>query len=137
MGVSNTGFTHVLRESLLSVSGITDIVENRIFSTHFIDYETATTQFPCVIIERIGGRAAYAKSFQMITFDIYCYSKISVDESMTLYDLVYENISASKLDVDGLGIKGYCMETQRPSQDYNIVCKGWYAKGRFLSYNAS
>ena len=137
MGVSNTGFIQVIREKLLSVSGVTDIVENRIFSTHFIDYEIATTQFPCVIIERLGGDAMYAESFQKIKFAIYCYSKVSADEALSIYDLVYEELNGRRLHVDGLDIKGYCFETERPVEDYNTVCKGWYAKGRFLSYNAS
>ena len=111
MAVSNTGFTQVLREMILSVSDITDIVENRVFSTHFIDYETATTQFPCVIIERLGGRAAYAESFQTVSFAIYCYSKVSMDEAMTLYDLVYSNVNGVRLHIDGLSTKGYCLET--------------------------
>jgi hypothetical protein len=137
MGVSNTGFIQVVREMLLTVSDITDIVENRVFSTHFIDYERATTQFPCIIIERIGGKAAYAESFQKVSFAVYCYSKVSTDEAMSIYDLVYSNINATRLYIDGLDTKGYCLETERPKDDYNMSCKGWYAKGRFLSYNAS
>jgi hypothetical protein len=137
MGVSNTGFTQVVREQILSSTDVTDIVGSRVFSSHFIDYESATTQFPCVIIERMGGDAAYAESFQKVSFAIYTYSKVSMDEALTIYDHVYSVINGTRLYVDGLAIKGYCLETSRPTEDYNIVCKGWYAKGKFLSYNAS
>lgn len=126
----------VIRETLLSSSDITDIVSNRVYSTHFIDYEEATANFPCVIIERQGGNARYADSMQSINYSIYTYSKIGIDEAMELYDNVYKQLHSMRLHVDGLDTKGYSIETSRPIEDYNMVCKGWYAKGNFLCYTS-
>ncbi|MGI9554803.1 MAG: hypothetical protein ACR2M6_02410 [Vampirovibrionia bacterium] len=126
----------LIRMTLLESSAVTNIVSSRVFSTHFIDYEEATANFPCVIIERQGGNARYADSMQSIRYHIYTYSKISTDEAMELYNHVYEQLHSTRLHIDGIDTKGYSIETSRPIEDYNMVCKGWYAKGNFLCYTA-
>lgn len=126
----------LIRLSLLESSDITDIVSSRVFSTHFLDYEEATANFPCVIIERQGGNARYADSMQSIRYAIYTYSKIGIDEAMQLYDFVYAQLHSTRLYIDGIDTKGYSIETNRPIEDYNMVCKGWYAKGTFLCYTS-
>ena len=126
----------LIRQHLLSASSVTDLVSNRVYSTHFIDYEQATSKFPCVIIERTGGNARYADSMQSVTFDIYTYSKIGIDEAMDIYHQVYVELHGNRLYLDGIDTKGYSIETSRPREDYNMVCKGWYAKGNFICYTA-
>ena len=136
MATSMTGVVQVIRQLLLDSSNVTSIVSNRVYSTHFLDYEEATAKFPCVIIERQGGDARYASSMQSIRYGIYTYSKIGIDEAMELYDHVYTELHGTRLYVDGISTKGYSIETSRPIEDYNMVCKGWYAKGTFLCYTA-
>ena len=132
--INNT--IQLIRESLLESDELTAIVSSRVFSSHIVDYENSTVPFPLVIIERIGGDARYANSMQTVRFYIYCYSKTSTDEAMTIYNIVYNNLHGAKLDIDSVTPKGYAIETNRPVEDYNIVCKGWFAKGTFLCYTA-
>lgn len=121
----------LVRTKLLSISSITDLVEDRIYTDHFYEFDDSTVKMPLIIIDLQGGRSNYGMGFNSLSFDIYCYSKSSSSQTINLYDKVYENLHATRLENSNLTNKGTTYERSRPDTDYNSKIRAWFSQGTF------
>ena len=131
MGNSLSESLLLIRKHLLQISSLTDIVEERIYSHHFYDFDNETTRMPLVIVDYNGGDTNYGMQQQKINIEIYCYSKNSSAESLRLYDIIYNNLHAAQLLNSSITVKGYAYEASRPISNYNNQAKAWLVLGRF------
>ena len=67
----------LVRTKLLSIAAITDLVEDRVYTDHFYEFDDSTVKMPLIIIDIQGGKSNYGMGYQSLKFDIYCYSKTS------------------------------------------------------------
>ena len=131
MGNSLSDSVLLIRKHLLSVSDITDIVEERVYSQHFYDFDDETIKMPLIIIDYNKGTSNYGMGNQKIEFDIYCYSNSSSTESLSLYDKVYQNLHAAQLISSGISVSGYAYEKNRPTSSYNPNGRAWLVQGNY------
>jgi hypothetical protein len=121
----------LVRTKLLSIAAITDLVEDRVYTDHFYEFDDSTVKMPLIIIDIQGGKSNYGMGYQSLKFDIYCYSKTSSSQTVGLYDLVYNNLHATRLENANLSNKGMAYETERPDTDYNTKIRAWFSQGKF------
>ena len=50
----------LIKRKLIQNADITDIVEDRIHTTHFYDLDNITIEYPMIIIDHDGGSAGYS-----------------------------------------------------------------------------
>ena len=136
MGANISNAIQVMRHTLLEESDITDLVGSRVVTDHIIDYENQTFEMPCIIIDLQSGQANYARADQRLVFHVYVYSKESSAESFEIYDVVYEKLSAVRLNIDDISAKGYSREAERPIHGYNNDVKGWYCRATYITWTA-
>lgn len=126
----------LVRLQLLSFSDVTDIVEDRIYTQHFNDFDHATVLMPLIIVENKGGYANHGKGTQKIDLDIYCYSKSGTSECSRMYSAVYNALQSQRLYNANISMKGYCYEKSRPSEDWSDGVLAWAKKGQFCLHTA-
>lgn len=99
---------------------------------------------PCVILDFNGGRGGYQGGFQHSRFHLYTYSRISQDESDTVYDAVYAALHAQRLvsTVTKTGgalandTAGVVRETIRPDSGWNKDVDAWFQRGSWVASTA-
>tara|TARA_Y100000593_G_C4309554_1_gene337651 strand:+ start:214 stop:630 length:417 start_codon:yes stop_codon:yes gene_type:complete len=121
----------LIRNHLLSNSSITNIVSDRVLTDHFYDFDNTTVQMPLIILDIEGGSANYGMEAQAMKMDVYCYSKTSSSQTVSLYDALYLALHAQRLSNDGIPTKGYAYETERPDTGYNNQIRAWYSMGKY------
>ena len=131
MGNSISDALLLVRRHLLNKSDVTDIVEERVYSHHFYDFDNQTVEMPMIVIEHTAGTSNYGMKKQKINVKIYCYSKNASSESLSLYDKVYNNLHAEQLLVSGVSVRGYIYEESRPNTGYNPQARAWFSVGNF------
>ena len=131
MGNSISDALLLVRRHLLSIGSITDVVEERVYSHHFYDFDNQTVTMPLIIVEHSGGTTNYGMKKQKINIKIYCYSKNSSSESISLYDKVYNNLHAQQLLIPSIDVRGYAYENSRPDTGYNNQIRAWFSMGNF------
>ena len=121
---------------LLLDPNINSIVEDRIYTDHFMDYDIPTVKMPLIIIENRSGRANYAMCSQNVEIQIYAYSRISSSQSKSVYDLAYKSLNCVRLSHTGIDMKGYMYETERPFGIFNDAMKCWAVRGVYRAVTA-
>ena len=121
----------LVRSHLISQSSVTDIVSDRILTDHFYDFDNSTVQMPLIILDIQGGESNYGMENQQLELDIYCYSKTSSSETVSLYDTLYSSLHAQRLSISGINPKGYAYEVKRPDTGYNDKIRAWYSIGKY------
>ena len=74
---------------------------------------------------------------QRILINIYCYSKTSSAQTLSVYDALYKNLNGLRLWNDNLDPKGYVYESKRPDTGYNKEIRAWYSLGEFIINTAT
>ena len=133
---SHSTAIQLIKQKLLETSSITDVIGANIFTSHFMDYDTANVNMPCIIIEATGGESNYGKATQRLTVDIYTYSKLSNSQAETLYDLVYSALQGANLSHADLTQGGYMYEQFRPFGAMNEFVKAWFRRGTYVVHTA-
>lgn len=126
----------LVKQKLLESSSVTDVVGANIFTSHFMDYDTANVNMPCVIIEATGGESNYGKATQRLNVDIYAYSKLGNSQAESLYDLVYEALQGANLGNSETSQGGYIYERYRPFGAMNEFVKAWFRRGTYVVHTA-
>ena len=109
----------------------TDIVSDRIYTTHFYDLDNVNIEYPLIIIDFESGMAGYGKSYQRFDIAIYAYSKYNVDQCLQIYSKIYDTLQASRLNNSNIADKGYIREIKRPDNGYNDKVMSYYVIGTF------
>ena len=123
----------LIRLHLLTQSTVTDFVDERIHTTHFMDFDDLTRELPCVIIELAGGDMAYNQQLQSVSLYVYCYSAQNSAQTLQVYQAVKNAIHAIRLHHTSLSIRGFAEETTRPIQGYNDSVRSWYCRSTYLA----
>ena len=126
----------LIKQKLFETSAVTDLVGINIFTSHFLDYDTANVQMPCIIIEATGGYGNYAKATQRLTVDIYSYSKLSNAQAEQIYDALYEALQGVSLSHADITQSGYIYEQYRPFGAQNEFLKAWFRRGTYVVHTA-
>ena len=122
----------IVKKLLIDNSDITDIVQDRIHTSHFYDLDNITIEYPMIILDFQAGRAGYGKSHQIFNLDVYVYSNINSDQCLSIYSKVYETLHASRLYNSNLEDKGYMREITRPENGYNGKVMSYFVMGTFM-----
>ena len=126
----------LVRLQLLSTGEITDLVEDRIYTQHFNDFDAATVVMPLIIVENKGGYANYGKGTQKIELDIYCYSRSGTSECAQIYSAIYNALQGQRLYNANIAMRGYCYEKSRPLEDWSDGIMAWAKRGHFCIHTA-
>ena len=126
----------ILRRTLIDNLGIQNLVEGRVYTSHFIDYDSKTTPMPLIIIDPIGGQANYSTYSQRLLFHVYSYSQDSSAEAGSLYHKSYMALNGQPLSSSTLGMGGYVYEMERPQTGFNRDVNGWFYRGTFVLNSA-
>ena len=126
----------LIRMHLLLDPNINSVVDDRIYTDHFMDYDIPTVKMPLIIIENRSGRSNYAMCSQNVEIQIYAYSRISSSQSKEVYDLAYGSLNAARLSQTGIAMKGYMYETERPFSMFNDAMKCWAVRGIYRAVTA-
>ena len=122
----------LIRRTLIENLSVQNLVEGRIFTSHFIDYDSETTPMPLVIIDPIGGRSNYSTQIQRVLFHLYSYSQNSSAEASDLYHKSYIALNGQRLARSTLTMGGYIYEMERPLTGFNDDINGWFFRGTFV-----
>jgi hypothetical protein len=122
----------LIKRSLIQNSDITDIVSDRIYSSHFYDLDNSTIEYPMIIVDYDGGRAGYGKSHQIVNIHIYVYSKYNTDQCLEIYETIYETLQGKGLGNPNVNDKGYIRENIRPVNGYNSKTMSYYCMAEYL-----
>ncbi len=120
-----------IRRKLIATAEVTAMVQDRIHTEHYYDFDNGTIPMPLIIIEVNGGEANYGQGNQSVNLYIYTYSKESTSEAGALYDNVYSALQAEK--IEGNTLTGFIQEISRPISGYNPSARSYYYRGSFLS----
>ncbi len=123
----------LVRVKLLQDSGVTDLVEGRIYGAHFQDPDAQTPTYPLIILEWIGsGSLQYSSAYQKLRMDIWCYDKVSASNALNLYGKVIDALQQQALSVDGISQRGYIKEAVRPIEGFNEKVRAYFVRGEFF-----
>jgi hypothetical protein len=126
----------IVKKLLIDNSEITDLVQDRIHTSHFYDLDNVTIQYPMIVLDFDSGRAGYGKSYQIFDLNIYVYSNINSDQCLSIYSKVYDTLQASRLYNSNLEDKGYIREVERPSNGYNDKVMSYFVLGIYRAITA-
>lgn len=121
----------IVKKLLIDNPQITSIISDRVHTTHFYDLDNVTIKYPMIVLDFDGGRAGYGKSHQIFDLYVYVYSDINVDQCLSIYDIVYETLQASRLYNSNLEDIGYIRETERPKNGYNSKTMSYYSLSKY------
>lgn len=123
----------LIRLKLLSTSSVTDLVGERIHTSHFMDFDNETRKLPCIVLELAGGEMNYSQRFQQVSLYIYAYSNQNSAQALQVYHQTTLSLHAERIEHASLTLKGMIEETTRPTSGYNDKVRSWYARGSFLA----
>lgn len=136
MGNNVNDTLQLVRRILIDKVSLQNYVSGRIYTTHFIDYDSKTTPMPLVVLEFAGGTANYGMNAQRVSLRVYSYSDKSSSEAAAIYNLVYDTLNGGVLKHSGIELSGYGYEVSRPHSGFNDQVKGWYYAGTFIINSA-
>ena len=122
----------LIRNHLLSVSEITSILKDRVYTEHFYDFENQSVIFPLVILEIIDGEANYGMDSQRLVLHLYTYSKISSGQCRNLHDTIYSNLHAQRLYNENIQVAGTLREAERPISGFNTETRAWFCRSLYI-----
>ena len=136
MGNNVNDTLQLIRRILISKVALQNYVAGRIYTTHFIDYDSKTTPMPLVVLEFAGGTSNYGMNAQRISLRVFSYSDKSSSEAAAIYNLVYDTLNGGVLKHSSIELSGYGYEISRPHSGFNDQVKGWYYVGTFIINSA-
>lgn len=132
MPSNSSELLQLIRLHLLKQSSVTDLVGERIHTTHFMDFDDVTRQLPAVIIELAGGDMNYNQHLQSATLFVYCYSAQNSAQALQVYEQCQSALHAIRLSHSSLTMRGMLEESTRPIQGYNDSVRAWYCRATYL-----
>jgi hypothetical protein len=133
MGSSPSELLQLVRLHLLANSTVTTLVDERIHTTHFMDFDDVTRQLPAVILELAGGEMAYNQNLQSVSLFLYCYSAQNSAQTLELNQACKDALHAERLSHSSLTMRGMLEESTRPIQGYNDSVRAWYCRSTYLA----
>ncbi len=122
-----------IRVELIKNTALTALVSDRIYTTHFYDFDNGTIEMPLVIVELEGGSANYAGKNQSVSFFVYAYSKESSAQASEVYDKISGALHLARLNNDQ---RGFIQEVSRPISGYNPAARSYFIRGSYLALTA-
>lgn len=122
----------LLRQHLLSASGVAALVGGRVHGAHLQTPDDRTTVYPMVVLELSGGGGSPSSTFQATQLYVYAYDRESAGGAAALYDTVFSALQHETLRRDGVALAGYAMEQERPTIGYNDAANAYYARGLWI-----
>lgn len=126
-----TNVLAAVRSALLADSSVTALVGNRIRTAHVADAEAIPLTYPFVIIAPLGGVSRYNRHVMQTQVECFVYSKVSVAESLDIYQVLYDVLQAGRLFRSGVATRGVIRETERPREGYHDGMVAWYVRSTF------
>lgn len=123
----------LIRLQLLSQSSVIDVVNERIHTTHFMDFDDLTRDLPAVILELSGGKMAYNQNFQSVSVHLYCYSAQNSAQALELSQICNNALHGIRLYHSDIDMRGMLEETTRQIQGYNDSVRAWYCRSTYLA----
>ena len=136
MGNDITMSLQILRRTLIDNLGVQNLIEGRVYTSHFIDYDSKTTPMPLVILDPIGGQSNYSTQSQRLLFHLYAYSQDSSAEAGSGHHKSYIALNGQPLSSSTLSMGGYVYEMERPLTGFNKDINGWFYRGTFVLNSA-
>lgn len=125
-----------VRAMLLADPAVEALVEDRIRTAHAAGYEGAAPTMPLVIVAPLGGSMPYSGALQVVSLEVYAYSKTSEGEALSVYEAVHRALQAERVAVDGLNLRGMLRETTRPRHGYNDALLAYYTRSLWTATTA-
>ena len=126
----------LIRRTLIDNLPLQNLFGGRVYTAHFIDYDSKTTPMPLVIVDNLGGSSNYSMQSQRLIIHIYGYSEKSSAESADVYHKAYTALNGQRLNRSTMDMGGYMYEIERPSSGFNDQIKGWFNRGTFVMNTA-
>ena len=123
----------LIRLKLIGTSAVTDLVSDRIHTSHYMDFDNVTRPLPAIILELYGGDMSYNQVVQQSLIYVYAYSNQNSAQALQVYHQCTLSLHAQRLSHDSLTLKGMLEETSRPISGYNDKVRSWYVRGTFLA----
>lgn len=125
-----------VRAMLLADPAVVALVEDRVRTAHTAGYGGAAPAMPLVIVAPLGGSMPYSGGLQVVSLEIYAYSKRSEGEALSVYGEVHRVLQAARVAVDGLDLRGMLRETTRPRHGYNDALLAYYSRSLWSATTA-
>ena len=126
----------LVKQLLIQNADITDVVSDRIHTTHFYDLDNVTIDYPMIIIDHDGGSAGYGRSHQVVNIHIYVYSKYNVDQCLEIYEKIYNTIQGEGLTNVNVNDRGYIREEERPINGFNQKTMSYFVMAKYVLISA-
>lgn len=136
MANSTSDLLQSLRALLLSDATLFGLVDDRIRTAHVAENDGAAPGMPLVIVAPLGGSMPYSGALQVVSLEIYAYSKISEGEALAVYERVHSVLQAARIALDGLDLRGMLRETTRPRHGYNDALLAYYVRSTWTATTA-
>jgi len=133
---STSDLLQSLRALLLSDATLFGLVDDRIRTAHVAENDGAAPGMPLVIVAPLGGSMPYSGALQVVSLEIYAYSKISEGEALAVYERVHSVLQAARIALDGLDLRGMLRETTRPRHGYNDALLAYYVRSTWTATTA-
>tara|TARA_Y100000310_G_C20426603_1_gene689384 strand:+ start:277 stop:708 length:432 start_codon:yes stop_codon:yes gene_type:complete len=121
----------LVRNTLLDNSTLTTLVSSRIHGAHIQTPDEGTVDFPLVIIDFSAGFVDQPGAYQLVTMDLWAYTKSSSGEALAIYDACFDALHMQTLRQTNVKAAGYSRESLRPREGWNEQLRAYYAQGEF------
>jgi hypothetical protein len=121
----------LVRNTLLADSSIAAVVDNRVHGSHIQTPDIGSIDFPLVVIDFSAGAVDQPGAYQLVTMDVWCYTRSSSGDALALYDACFDALHMQTLRQDGINQAGYARESIRPREGWNEVLRAYYSQGEF------
>ena len=102
----------LVRTSLLSNDGITDLVGDRIHGGHLQDPDAESAEYPLVVFSVTSGSVGFVSGYQQVSMELWAYSRRSAGRATELYDACFAALHHQGLREDGINVAGYAAELE-------------------------
>jgi hypothetical protein len=133
MSSSTQTTRQLLRQWLLADEAVRTATDGAVFGAHLnsADAGTVLKGTPLVVIDLQGGFAVYTAAVQDQDFDVWCYSKMSLDKAAEVYDLCFARLQGECIKVGNVDMCGVTREVARPIDGFHDGMMAWYVRGRW------
>lgn len=121
----------LLRNTLLQDASITAVVGNRIHGAHIQTPDIGSIEYPLVVLDFSAGAVDQPGAYQLVTLDLWCYTRSSSGDALSLYDLCFDALHMQMLRQEGVKAAGYARESIRPREGWNEMLRAYFAQGEF------
>jgi hypothetical protein len=126
---SQSTLKQLIIAKLLGAAAVRAIVDGRVYGEHLEDSDNPTTLMPLVVVEVRSGSTPYAAPLQESPTELTCWSKSSQEECDTLYGACFDALQGEYLEIDGIDVRGFGREVDRPNSGRAGTNRAWWARG--------